>query len=79
MTTPTQFIYNQNNNKAFAVIPSAEFEKAFGQPQPDLDAQIWLEADMGEDLPKWSGDLPLGQPLTYQTGVGFVVGGKNGG
>ena len=79
MTTATQFIYDQNGKKAFAVIPIADFENAFGATQPDAETQHWLEADMGEELPDWNGELPIGQPIEYRIGEGFIVlGGKDG-
>jgi hypothetical protein len=53
-----------------------------GNLEPDKERQQWLEGDMGEDLSDYdwgTEEIPVGKPIQYQAGVGFVVvGGKNG-
>ena len=53
------------------------------EPEPELDeeSRVWLEAPLAPPIEPydWEGADPttLGQPVTYQPGVGFVVeGGK---
>jgi hypothetical protein len=50
--------------------------------EPDKESQLWLDGDMGEDLPDYfwgTEEIPELKPIRYQAGVGFiVVGGKNG-
>jgi hypothetical protein len=53
-----------------------------GNLELDNESQLWLEGDMGEDLPDYdwgTEEIPEVKPIEYKAGVGFiVVGGKNG-
>lgn len=42
----------------------------------DLESQIWLEADLGDNLPDYDwgeNGVPQGKPIEYLSGVGLVV------
>jgi len=46
----------------------------------DPETQLWLDADLGDNLPPYdwgSTDIPLGKPIRYVVGQGLIVeGGK---
>lgn len=78
-----QFLYDQHGNRTAALIPIDDYNAAFHvAPQPDVESQRWLEADMGKDLPEydWGGSEPDGLPIRFEADVGYlVVGGGHGG
>jgi hypothetical protein len=56
--------------------------KEIGKLELDNESQLWLESDMGEDLPEYdwgTQEIPEVKPIEYKASVGFIViGGKNG-
>jgi hypothetical protein len=82
-STQHQFIFDANGKKTFAVIPIEDYEALFLHSELDAESKLWLDGDMGEDLPEYdwgTEEIPPVKPIKYQPGVGFiVVGGKGGG
>jgi hypothetical protein len=82
-TSQHQFVYDTNGNKTFALVPIADYEALMSPLELDKETQLWLDGDMGEDLPDYdwgTQEIPAVKPIRYQPGVGFiVVGGKGGG
>jgi hypothetical protein len=74
-TTQHQFVYDEQGKKTFVLLPIAEYEALISTHELDTETQHWLEADTIEDLPEYNwGEkgIPAGQPIHYQTGVGFI-------
>lgn len=58
-------------------ITPADLLEAFTLPQPDKEAQEWLEADLMPALAPYdwgAGGIPKGEPVRYVPGIGFVAG-----
>ena len=71
-----QFPYDQQENRTAALIPIDEYNALFyAAPEPDIESQRWLEADMGEDLPEydWGGSEPDGLPIRYEARIVTIV------